>query len=294
MKNLHFKKFSLLLCMMLCILGLTACSNTTISSDAAKESTKQKELKACTEEIKTWATDMINFLDDTADDKIKEYAENSDTLDAVNKKDYIVNPGGMNVATVEFYNGWVKSREDLGELKKIDSIEVAISDEVGELCMVTVNATYANRTCVFEITVDEDLNLVSGAINPTYTIPEKMTKAAMNTLIGMGTVIVVLVFIAWIISMLKYVDPLVAKVTKITKPFFDGIKSFFRNLFKKKDKAPSEEEKASVDNAIAQIVSNETSEADDLELIAVIAAAIAASEGRTSTDGLIVRSIRRR
>ena len=167
MKNLHFKKFSLLLCMLVCILGLTACSNNTISSDAAKESTKQKELTAYTEDIKAWTTDMINFLDDTADDKIKEYAENSDTLDDVNKKDYIVNPGGMNVATVEFYNGWVKSRTDVGELKKIDNISVTISDEVGELCMVTVNATYANRTCVFEITIDEELNLVSGAINPT-------------------------------------------------------------------------------------------------------------------------------
>lgn len=290
MKNLHFKKFSLLLCMLLCVLGLTACSNNTISSDAAKESTKQKELTACTEEIKSWATDMINFLDKTSDEKIKEYAENSDTLDVVNKKDYIVNPGGMNVATVEFYNGWVKSRTDVGKLNKIDNISVTISDEVGELCMVTIDATYVNRTCVFEITIDEDLNLVSGAINPTYTIPEKMTKAAMNTLIGMGTVICVLIFIAFIISLLKYVDPLVAKVTKVTKPFFDKIKS----IFKKKDKAPKAEVGTSVDNAIAQIVSQEENEADDLELIAVIAAAIAASEGRTSTDGLVVRSIRRR
>ena len=48
-----------------------------------------------------------------------------------------------------------------------------------------------------------------------------------------------------------------------------------------------------VDNAIAQIVSNEEENVeDDLELIAVITAAIAASEG-TSTDGLVVRSIRK-
>ena len=32
---------------------------------------------------------------------------------------------------------------------------------------------------------------------------------------------------------------------------------------------------------------------DDLELIAVIAAGIAASEGATSTDGFVVRSIRK-
>ena len=47
------------------------------------------------------------------------------------------------------------------------------------------------------------------------------------------------------------------------------------------------------DNAVAQIVENETVQEDDLELIAVIAAAIAASEGAASTDGYVVRSIRR-
>ena len=59
------------------------------------------------------------------------------------------------------------------------------------------------------------------------------------------------------------------------------------------NKASKEEPASSVDNAIAQIVTKEENEADDLELIAVITAAIAASEG-TSSDGLVVRSIRKR
>ena len=37
----------------------------------------------------------------------------------------------------------------------------------------------------------------------------------------------------------------------------------------------------------------EEAEADDTELVAVIAAAIAASEGAASTDGFVVRSIRK-
>ena len=48
-----------------------------------------------------------------------------------------------------------------------------------------------------------------------------------------------------------------------------------------------------MDKAIAQIVENEEL-SDDLELVAVISAAIAASEGAASTDGFVVRSIRRR
>ena len=49
----------------------------------------------------------------------------------------------------------------------------------------------------------------------------------------------------------------------------------------------------SVDNAVAQIAANEEAQ-DDTELIAVIAAAIAASEGAASADGYVVRSVRRR
>ena len=44
---------------------------------------------------------------------------------------------------------------------------------------------------------------------------------------------------------------------------------------------------------MAQIEKNEQA-LDDTELIAVIAAAIAASEGAASADGYVVRSIRRR
>jgi sodium pump decarboxylase gamma subunit len=44
---------------------------------------------------------------------------------------------------------------------------------------------------------------------------------------------------------------------------------------------------------VAAPVVEEVEEADDLELVAVIAAAIAAYEGQTSTDGFVVRSIKK-
>jgi len=47
------------------------------------------------------------------------------------------------------------------------------------------------------------------------------------------------------------------------------------------------------DTVVTQIETREEQLTDDGELIAVIAAAIAASEG-TSTDGFVVRSIKRR
>ena len=99
---------------------------------------------------------------------------------------------------------------------------------------------------------------------------EMMANAGMNTLLGMGTVFVVLIFISFLISLFKYLPG---------------------------NKPKKEEAKTSVDKAVDQISANEAAQAeeDDTELIAVISAAIAAYEGSAagSNGGYVVRSIRR-
>ena len=66
---------------------------------------------------------------------------------------------------------------------------------------------------------------------------------------------------------------------------------------KKKEKAAQKQpvvEAATVqDEAVEQSNAEAATLTDDAELIAVIAAAIAASEGAASTDGFVVRSIKR-
>ena len=54
----------------------------------------------------------------------------------------------------------------------------------------------------FTLIADEDLNKVETiSFSPVYTTGEKMAKAGMNTLMGMGVVFAVLIFISWLISM---------------------------------------------------------------------------------------------
>ena len=121
---------------------------------------------------------------------------------------------------------------------------------------------------------DMFLTLKSAALNPSSTIGELMANAGLNTLIGMGTVFAVLILISLIISCFKVIPKI-------------------QNSMAKK-KAPAAEAMG-VDNAVMQIVEQETIvEEDDCELVAVIAAAIAAGEGAVTTDGFVVRSIRRR
>ncbi len=102
---------------------------------------------------------------------------------------------------------------------------------------------------------------------------EAMARAGLNTLIGMGTVFVVLILISMIINGF-------AVIPKLQKAFS-----------KKADEGQSVKENAA---PAVQAEEPAVDETDDLELVAVIAAAIAASEGAASTDGFVVRSIIRR
>lgn len=96
-------------------------------------------------------------------------------------------------------------------------------------------------------------------------------KALLNTVMGMGTVFIVLVFIAFIISLFKYINK-PAKKAETPAP------------------AP-----APVNNVVTQIEEREEL-SDDSALVAVITAAIAAyeaSSGAVSNSGFRVRSIKR-
>lgn len=266
MKKTNMKRFLLLFCMLACMFSLTACADT-ISSDEAKVSVKNMEVESYSQNIAKWASDMLTYLDTTSNEQIKADAEAGKTISAVNGQMYIVNMEGIDVKTIEFYNGWTKAREDLGSLKSVESIELETSKDTGTLCTVVINAVYDERTCVFELVIDEDLKLESGAINPTYTTGEKMVKAVLNTVIGMGVVFIVLIFISFIISLLKYVNVIGTKTEKT-----------------------SEQEVSTQASVVSEAAEEDLT--DDYELVAVITAAIAASEG-TSADGLVVRSIKK-
>ena len=109
------------------------------------------------------------------------------------------------------------------------------------------------------------------------TMAKKLADAGINTLICISVVFCILIFIALIISLFSFINKAEAAVAR-----------------KKKEKEEAGRLEAdAVNNTVTQIEQKEQSElVDDLELVAVIAAAIAASTG-TSTDGFVVRSIKK-
>ena len=153
-----------------------------------------------------------------------------------------------------------------------------------------IPAVFEKRNAEFSVIVDEDLaNITSITISPEYTTGEKLSKAGMNTLMGMGVVFLVLIFISWLISMFKYISVFEAKMKQKKAPAPSAAPAAVPAPAPAAVPAPAP---AAVP-APAPAAAPAEEACDDTELVSVIAAAIAASEGRESADGLIVRSIKR-
>lgn len=137
---------------------------------------------------------------------------------------------------------------------------------------VSAPAQFENREGTIIFVFDaRNMQMESLTISADMETGEILKKAGLNTLLGMGTVFAVLILIALIISLFGFIPKI-------------------QEAFAKKEKNETEKDEVSVVKMTADDGQNLS---DDLELIAVISAAIAAAEG-TTTDGFVVRSIKRR
>ena len=105
-------------------------------------------------------------------------------------------------------------------------------------------------------------------------------QALLNTLMGMGTVFAVLIFISLLISLFVYIP---------------SIERALKNRSSRKEKRAAQEERPAPKRPIIEEAAEEQELVDDGELVAVITAAIMAASSGTavSADKLVVRSIKR-
>ena len=255
-------------------------SNTCVFADQTVDlgGTNAAETTLSAEDQKTFANGKITMA------QIKSLFENYVTNGLANygecSKDELDYLGEYYSSQTDMFENFAKTvgDEPCGTYKDYGKIEVTENEDG------TIDATSMLH---FE---NKDLNMIMHislfdtlgpqATSVEFSLPDtaensigaKMASAGANTLMGMGTVFAVLIFISLIISCFKVIP-------KITEA---------RANKNKKANITTEEGKSETVSA------NETVDAsDDLELIAVIASAIAASEN-TSTDSFVVRSIRRR
>lgn len=159
-------------------------------------------------------------------------------------------------------NSYLNETEGVGEYKEI----VVESFDKEETSMtITGQIVFSEKNVDYTVSVNTEDGTITYSFEKEKTFGEKMVNAALNTVLGMGTVFAVLIFLTLLIGCFKY---------------FSGGDN------KKK------EEVATATKVVSAPVEVEEDVTDDLELIAVISAAIAACEG-TSADGFKVRSIKR-
>ena len=247
------KKISLLLCVAAVMLFTAACA------DSSQETVDYNEAT-----IQQTAEFMMEYCANADDATLKQWRSMREFA-----MELQLTQAGLPVTPESF-------------LGALDSWQAAIDECHGDYTFEVTNdgikaateAQFADRDATISFVFDENSYLESMTVDAKYSTGEILNKAGMNTILGMGTVFVVLIFISFLISLFRFIPDMSGK--------------------KKPEEAKEAPAKSVVEAAPTAEVLPET---DDTELIAVIAAAIAAAReevGAEDAGGFFVRSIRRR
>lgn len=242
--KMKIKSLCIALLMMLCVIPMTACG----SEEKVVESTVDAATVASLEEQEVLYLQAFAQL---TDEQIESLITSEDAF------------------TVSAMTAWTDNKEEIGEFVEVVSSEVEENED--GLYVIKTDAKFENK----DVTVTMNFDMTTGyptymTMEVQYTLGELLTQAGMNTVMGVGIVFSVLLFLTLLIGCFKYIGKAVEGSNKKT-----AAKS------------------ATVPAPVVTAPVVEENLVDDGELVAVIAAAIAASEN-TSTDSFVVRSIRRK
>lgn len=234
------KKLMAVLLAIVCMASLAACGSKVEVSpvDEATQSYLVGQMES-----------LLSTLGGMSAEELKMYEEVDDTF---------------TVAAVTNFEGVM---EELGAYKGIESTEIEVNEKE---YTVTSLVQYEQRAAIVTLTLEfksQSFTPMSITFDAQYSMGETLQRAGLNTLMGVGIVFCVLLFLCFLISLFKYVSKLSGEGKK-------------------------EQKKAPAPAAPVVTAAAPAEETDDLELVAVIAAAIAAAEN-TSTDSFVVRSIKK-
>ena len=213
--------------------------------------------------------------DEVTDDEVANYKSAAETLISQiagfsdeEIETYLAQNDAFTTATME---SWKGVKDELGAYSSIVSQNV---EKDGDVVTISTVAQFEKAKADVVLMLDLGQQMyTSMTYSAQYSLAANMQRAGMNTLMGIGIVFLMLVFLSFVIGLFKYIEK-------------------FQNVGKKKaaEEAPKAEEAPAP--AIAQSEAADEDFADDLELVAVISAAIAAYEN-TSGDSFVVRSIKK-
>ncbi len=242
------KKLVLVISLCMFVLGFAACG----------EDPKKVDYNGMTyDQLEMTSENLATTLMGLSDEEIDQYIEQ-----------------GADDMTAHLVTKWKELKPDVGEYSKIDSFSI---EKSGKTLTTSHILNFSKRdltmTCVYNYL---EMQITDVTLEENFTLGETMQKALMNTLMGLGTVFLILILICFIIFGFKVIPYMQQKAQA-----------------KKALSAPAANEPVQAAPAPVIAPQKEEPKQDDNELVAVIAAAIAAAQG-TSADGFVVRSIKRR
>ena len=261
------KKLIALLCMLTCIFSLTACGG------AEELNVYQADKQANAEQYAV--NTIVPLMTDSV--AIPELLEIYDANGYTSKEweEVIASSFSVSVngdAYLKGLDSFLAGLEDMGGTLEVVGVSSKVDNEE-IIVYVDVIGTLKDGQVEIILSNDYFTELKACTLNVDATFEELMTTAALNTLLGMGTVFAVLIFIMFLISAF-------AIIPKI------------QNAMANKGKKEAPKAAAPV-AAPAAAVATAPAAKDDTELVAVIAAAVAAYRGETTTDCFVVRSIKK-
>lgn len=233
------KSLLLVMCMLAAMFAMTACGSRTEGAGG-----EVPEMEAAN--YKSAAEGLISQIAGFTDEDIELYLQQNDAF------------------TTSVLESWKSVKDELGGFSSIISQDVSAD---GDIITVTTHAQYEKGKATIDMTLDTAAQAYTGmTFNVDYSLGVLMQRAGMNTVMGIGIVFLMLLFLSLVIGLFQYISKAQSGASKKETPI----------------QAP----------APAPAMPEEEELADDTELVAVIAAAIAAYEG-SSTDSFVVRSIKK-
>ena len=169
------------------------------------------------------------------------------------------------------FTSWENAIKDIGEVQGIEGKSCYFTKKEGTVIVRVIGSRHdADVVFTMEKSEDQSYKVTGIVTNVEYSMKEKIQQAGLNTLLGMGTTFTVLILLALVIAL------------------FGKVVGGASNRTIRKTVVQQASPKTPV---VSEDIQEDVT--DDTELIAVIAAAIAAYEGRQDTDGFVVRSIRK-
>lgn len=267
----NMKRMLLVLCMAVCFFALSACAS---ASDEAVEPISAEIEQTMSDGAKNYLEAFVGYTDEDLQEQLKQAQKQKNTV------------------FESAISSWINSKSDLGEFGEVKSVTVERADE--DSYTAVVQASFEKKELTFSLTAEETQSTYGGSsLTPTeitfvvnYTTGEKMQKAALNTLMGMGTVFLVLIFISLIISCFKKINQIEASMKAKNAAPEAAPAAPAPAAAPAAPAAPVKKVREPLPRRSANLTNNG-------ELVAVLTAAVAATTG-VPADRIIIRSVTRK